>query len=140
MLYASHFPERIEGMFLMSPVCEDSTREGWVYDPYSIRVSNTEDVNVPRSEVDNGIQMYANNTHPFDETKNIPNFLIRMGLKSEYRKDFKEEYFTDEMAEAAASYVTLMAERRGRQDVVLMSTFIWSEFLKIPIHTPEMML
>ena len=59
MLYASHFPERIEGMFLMSPVCEDSTREGWVYDPYSIRISCTENIDIPRADVDIMIQKHA---------------------------------------------------------------------------------
>ena len=41
MLYACYHPERIEGMFLQSPAgTEDETREGWVYDPYSIRIDD----------------------------------------------------------------------------------------------------
>ena len=39
MVYASYHPQRIEAMFLQSPACiENETREGWVYDPYSLRL------------------------------------------------------------------------------------------------------
>ena len=45
MLYASRHPERIEGLFLQSPMCsEDQTSPEWVYDPYTIRISDEEDV------------------------------------------------------------------------------------------------
>ena len=45
MLYASYHPERIEAMFLQSPACiENEKREGWVYDPYSLRVQDQTDV------------------------------------------------------------------------------------------------
>ena len=53
MLYASHHPERLEGLFLQSPACaEDETRPGWVYDPYDIRLTDTENVIPSRSDVD----------------------------------------------------------------------------------------
>lgn len=53
MLYVSAHPERVEGMFMQSPACaEDQDREGWVYDPYNLRITDAEDVNVPKKEVD----------------------------------------------------------------------------------------
>ena len=56
MLYASYHPERIEAMFLQSPACiENETREGWVYDPYSLRIQDQTDEIVTRAEVDKGM-------------------------------------------------------------------------------------
>jgi pimeloyl-ACP methyl ester carboxylesterase len=64
MMYASAHPERIEGMFLQSPASiEDETSPDWVYDPYTIRLSDTEDVCPSRSEVDKMIANFANNVH-----------------------------------------------------------------------------
>jgi len=64
MLYASTHPERIDGLFLQSPACaEDETREGWVYNPYEIRLTDAEDVFPSRAEVDKTIANYANDVH-----------------------------------------------------------------------------
>ena len=64
MMYASAHPERIEGMFLQSPASiEDQTSPDWVYDPYSNRLSNTEDVLPSHAEVDKAIANYAANIH-----------------------------------------------------------------------------
>ena len=80
MLYASHHPERLEGLFLQSPACaEDETRPGWVYDPYDIRVVDTEDVLPPRSHVDSWIQNYANNVHVQDSEHKMYFFLVKVG-------------------------------------------------------------
>ena len=64
MLYASYHPDRIEGLFLQSPACaEDETRPGWVYDPYSVRLVDSEDVVPPRAEVDKKMRDFDNNVH-----------------------------------------------------------------------------
>lgn len=62
MLYAIHHPERIEGLFLQSPACiEDLTDQ--VYDPYTVRLSDAEDVCPSRAEADKMIASFANNAH-----------------------------------------------------------------------------
>lgn len=119
MLYASYHPERIEGMFLQSPACaEDETREGWVYDPYSVRLVDTEDVYPSRSDVDKGIENYANNVHIQAGMHSMPLWLMRMGCRSNFRKMLKEELFSDAYVNAAAEYYALMTRRAGQQDVV----------------------
>lgn len=56
MLYASNHPDRIEALFLQSPACtEDTNRDGWEYDPYTIRLVDTENVYPSASQVDQTI-------------------------------------------------------------------------------------
>lgn len=141
MLYASYFPQRVDGIFLQSPAgIENEAAEDFVYDPYNLRITDVEDVNQPRAKVDEGIENYANNVHMFDGMKSMPFWLIKMGTKNNFRSMLKEEYFTDEMVEAAAEYYALMVQRLGRQDVVLQSTLKWFCFLKNTLHTPERMM
>ena len=53
MLYASYHPEHIDALFLQSPACaEDTTRDGWVYDPYTIRLGDHDDSYPTREHVD----------------------------------------------------------------------------------------
>ena len=91
MLYASYFPQRIDGIFLQSPAgIENEVAKDFVYDPYSLRCSDVEDVNVPREKVDAGIENYANNVHMFEGMKNMPFWLIKMGTKKNFRAMLKE--------------------------------------------------
>ena len=96
MLYASHHPERLEGLFLQSPACaEDETRPGWVYDPYDIRLGDTEDVLPPRSHVDKGIQDYANNVHVQDGLHSMPFWMLKIGCKKNFVSMLPEPTFSE---------------------------------------------
>jgi len=72
MLYASAFPERIEGMFLQSPgAAEDQSVEGFVYDPYTIR-TDSEDKMKSKAEVDHFLSMFENNVHMQTDMRKVP--------------------------------------------------------------------
>lgn len=51
-LYASVFPDRIEKLFLCSPVGFDGINPPEMYDPYTIRVSDRVNEVPPREKVD----------------------------------------------------------------------------------------
>ena len=64
MLYCCYHPERIEGLFLQSPACaENEKKEGWVYDPYTIRLVDTEKVFPSREDVDKKMAAAYANEH-----------------------------------------------------------------------------
>ena len=95
MLYACYHPERIEGMFLQSPACvEDQTRDGWVYDPYTVRRGD-ETADLPsRSEVDKNIQMYADNVHIQDDLHGFPYWMAKGACKSSWVKMMPRRFFS----------------------------------------------
>ena len=97
MLYASYHPERIDGLFLQSPACaEDTTRAGWEYDPYTIRLTAHENVYPSRSEVDQSLVNYAQDVHLQDPIHYIPYFIAKVAIGKEMKKIIPDRYFSQE--------------------------------------------
>lgn len=84
-------------MFLQSPACtEDTTRPGWEYNPYDIRLEDHADVLPSRSTVDKGIANFANNVHIQDSLHSMPFWMLKMGCKSQFKTMFPAANFTEE--------------------------------------------
>ena len=128
MLYASYHPERIEGLFLQSPAAaEDETSENFKYDPYTLRNEDHADVLPSRKTVDETLAAYRDKVHIMTKLAKVPFWLRRRLVGGNMRKNtLKPEVFTPGYVEAAIRYWSLMNERLGRQDVVLM---VWTYFL-----------
>ena len=119
MIYASAFPERIEGMFLQSPAAaEDHTREGYVYDPYTIRKKDDTAAVPSKKEVDHAIWMFDNNVHIFTDLRKVPYCAFRLIFKHHLRQELSPLIWSDEHLTACATYYAIMIQRWGMQDVV----------------------
>ena len=95
MLYSSVHPERIDGLFLQSPVgSEDQTRPSWVYDPYTIRTQDQTDDLPKRSEVDAGIANYAANVHLVATLHKMPHWMVKAAMGSEFKKMCSPRFFS----------------------------------------------
>ena len=110
MLYACYHPERIEALFLISGAgTEDSTREGYVYDAYKIRISDQEDKLPPKSEIDKYVKAYTDcDRHIMEDLKPMPYCLVRWLFGKMLRKIMKRNVWSDELVAAAADYQSLM--------------------------------
>ena len=141
MLYASYHPERIEAMFLQSPACtEDTTRADWVYDPYTIRLVDNEDVYPSRSQVDQTIENYANDVHLQSSIHSMPYFVVKIACGKEMRKMIPAHSFSEEFIDAAGRYYALMTQRWGKQDIVTQKCLRYFCFPHNTLFTKERML
>jgi len=123
MLYACNHPERIDGIFFQSPACAtDDTRPGYIYDPYTQRVADNEDVYPSHDKVDQMIENYANDVHIQDQLHGMPYWMVKMGCNKEMKKMIPVRDFGEQFIESAAKYYALMVQRWGQQDLTTYTT------------------
>ena len=80
-IYASHCPERVESLFLISPAGTMPYDEE-TYNPYSMRdPDDVSLVTITKKKADQIIERQARNGHPFEEMDKLPACLVKMALK-----------------------------------------------------------
>jgi len=104
-----------------------------------LRIVDHADVNVPRDEVDKGIQNYANNVHIQDSMHSYPYFVVKGACKKEWRKMLNSTY-SDAFAQAAGEFYALMIQRWGYVEIVIQKQLMFFCFLHRHLFTPEKML
>ena len=79
-------------------------------------------------------------THAYDIVAMVPFCLLKFLLTKKLRTFLTTRVWTDEQARAAAVYQALMAQRRGRQDIIIWKLCHYMAFLKKTLFTKERML
>ena len=113
MWYVCRHPERCEGLYLISPAgTEDTTREGFQYDPYSYRTNDYSSKVSDRASVDSAIRNLESATpaHPLEVAKNLPYCLVRRISRYELRTTIIphwQKFYKYDFIEAASRYFAL---------------------------------
>jgi len=127
MLYACHHPDRIAGLFLQSPASvEDETSENFTYDPYTIRKDDSVDQLPSRRKVDTMLAKYREKDHFMSEFNKIPNCVRKRMAGVMMKKMLSRDVFAQGFIDGSARYWSLMLERLGKQEIVIL---VWSYYL-----------
>ena len=120
--YASQRPERIEGLFLMSPAGTDPYNEK-TWDPYSAKDPNDLRYVLKREQVDKIIANIESLTHPLSTLHAYPSFVTKPYAKAWIFSCFKEGMYADTHREAAFQYFWTMKERISVVDCAQLLPF-----------------
>jgi len=143
MMYVSKHPERCEGLFLMSPGGSVNTEaEGFEYDPYSVRIDCDSDKLPTRCFVNSQIKIFENADHVFGGFihRRAPYCLVKAAIGMKLRKIIPSKHFTEGYIEGSIRYWSLMTQRLGKQDQVLLKCLRWNNFMKNNLVTEKKML
>ena len=121
--YASHSPDRIEGLFLMSPAGTEPFKEA-TWDPYAMK--DPDDLRkecMDRPRVSKILRMLETKTHPLADIHQVPRCALRKPLKKWTDGCFRDDLYSEEVKSAAFDYFFRMIEKPSVVDIVELMPF-----------------
>ena len=121
--YASCCPDRVEGLFLMSPAgTEPYKKETW--DPYSTKdASNLRKDSMDRANVERMLRMLETKTHPLSDIHQVPRCVARRPLKKWADGCFRDDLYSEQVKSAAFDYFFRMVEKPSIIDILELMPF-----------------